>query len=476
MSSISVDEFSKRVSETGILPSSELSVLQRDFLSESSSLEGDSFAKFLVRRKKLSKYQAQAIYQGKERGLIIGKYMLIEEIGGGAMGRVYRALDRQLKRTVALKRLRSHRRSSDTAVKRFTRESEIVAKLQHPNIVQLYDAGEFGNTHYLVMQYIEGRDLKSVVKEEGPRDIHNAISLTLEVARGLNYAHTHSEGMVIHRDIKPSNILLSRDGRVTILDMGLARLVQPDEDEESEDRLTGESQLMGTPEYISPEQVVDARRADHRSDIYSLGCTLYFLIHGTPPFPRDSAIKMLQAHCKDPPPSLYVTGKYVPDELNAAYLKMVAKKPDDRFQCMADVVAALEQSAALVAAAGSAVAHNGAAAQPIGSPVVGGVGNDSRVSHSRPAQTTPGSISKGSGSQVSRAKTMDRPEENPEPVAGGSPHDTSPEMQTTTGSTGKELVQILAEQRESNNRLIVAVVLICGALFGAVWWLFTRVL
>jgi eukaryotic-like serine/threonine-protein kinase len=421
MSSISVDEFSKRVSETGILPSSELSALQRDFLSESSSLEGDSFAKFLVRRKKLSKYQAQAIYQGKERGLVIGKYMLIEEIGGGAMGRVYRALDRQLKRTVALKRLRSHRRSSDTAVKRFTRESEIVAKLQHPNIVQLYDAGEFGNTHYLVMQYIEGRDLKSVVKDEGPREVHDAISLTLEVARGLNYAHTHSEGMVIHRDIKPSNILLSRDGRVTILDMGLARLVQPDEEEESEDRLTGESQLMGTPEYISPEQVVDARRADHRSDIYSLGCTLYFLIHGTPPFPRDSAIKMLQAHCKDPPPPLFAAGKYVPDELNAAYLKMVAKRPDDRFQSMAEVVAVLEECAALVAVAGSAIAGNGTVAQSIGSPNVGGASNDSNVSRSRSGPSSPGSMSKGSGSRVPGARTQERPAEHAQPVSGAPP-------------------------------------------------------
>lgn len=474
MSSISVDEFLKRVSDTGLLPSTELSALQRDFLSESSSLEGDSFARFLVRRKKLSKYQAQAIYQGKERGLVIGKYMLVEEIGGGAMGRVYRAYDRQLKRTVALKRLRSHRRSSDTAVKRFTRESEIVAKLQHPNIVQLYDAGEFGNMHYLVMQYIEGRDLKSLVKEEGPREVDEAIKLILDVARGLDYAHTHPDGMVIHRDIKPSNILLSRDGRVTILDMGLARLVQPDEDEEAQDRLTGESQLMGTPEYISPEQVVDARRADHRSDIYSVGCTLYFLLHGTPPFPRDSAIKMLQAHCKDPPPQLFVSGKDVPPELNEAYLKMLAKRPDDRFQAMSDVIAVLEQCSAIVGSTPGS--KNGSPSQVAGPGGTAASISDSNLTRERTTHQASESITRASGfhsAKPASQKGFEAGSEDDDAVK--LPHDTSPELQTTTGASGNDLLQLLAEQRERNNRLIACVIAICGvtvALVLFVVWFF----
>lgn len=471
MSSISVEEFLKRVSDTGLLPTTELSVLERDFLSESSSVEGDSFARFLVRKKKLSKYQAQAIYQGKERGLVVGKYILVEEIGGGAMGRVYRAYDRQLKRTVALKRLRSHRRSSDTAVKRFTRESEIVAKLQHPNIVQLYDAGEFGNMHYLVMQYIEGRDLKSVVKEDGPRSVPEAISLILDVARGLDYAHTHPDGMVIHRDIKPSNVLLSRDGRVTILDMGLARLVQPDEDEESEDRLTGESQLMGTPEYISPEQVVDARRADHRSDIYSVGCTLYFLVTGSSPFPRDSAIKMLQAHCKDAPPPLEAPGQHVPEELNQAYLKMLAKRPEDRFQSMAEVIAALEEAYTLVGGTVGTSATNIAVTR---SAPGAGLSSDSKVSTPRMVKESSGSISRGAALQDAKSRSRDEADSGPEDIAAALPHDTSPEMQTTAGASGNELLQILAQQRETNNRLIASVVIVGCVLAGLVLLLFWK--
>ena len=224
------------------------------------------------------------------------------------------------------------------SVKRFQREVKTAARLNHSHIVTAYDAGEQDGTQYLVMEYVEGSDLSSVVKTGGPMPIKQAVDCVLQAARGLE--HAHAEG-IIHRDIKPSNLLLDKKGTVKILDMGLARVDSP-LGEVNNDGLTNTGNIMGTIDYMAPEQALDTKHADHRADIYGLGCTLYFLLTGKRMYDEDTVMKKLLAHREAAVPSLVAARPEVPASLDVVYQKMVAKRPADRFQSMSEVRAALE--------------------------------------------------------------------------------------------------------------------------------------
>jgi WD40 repeat protein/formylglycine-generating enzyme required for sulfatase activity/serine/threonine protein kinase len=267
-----------------------------------------------------------------------GEYVLLDKLGEGGMGVVYKAQHRRMKRLVAVKTISRREIGSPDAVKRFYREVETAAKLNHPNIVQAYDASEHDGVHYLVMEYVEGEDLAALVKEHGALPIAQAVDYVLQAARGLQYAHKHQ---IIHRDIKPSNLLLDKEGTVKILDMGLASIAGLAEDSDR-DRLTSSGQMMGTCDYMAPEQAMDAHHADARADIYSLGCTLYRLLTGRALYQGESMIQVLLAHRESPIPSLCQARPEVPPQLETVYQKMVAKKPEDRYQSMTEVLAALE--------------------------------------------------------------------------------------------------------------------------------------
>ena len=283
----------------------------------------------------------------------LGQYQLLEKLGSGGMGTVYKARHTKLKRLVAIKVLPSDRVANESAVARFHREMEAVATLDHPNIVRAYDAGEEAGTHFLVMEFVDGIDLSHLVKLRGPLPVADACELIRQAAVGLQHAHEHG---LVHRDIKPSNLMLSTPlapsaGRgaggegVKVLDLGLARLQsnQPPGEE-----LTGSGQTMGTIDYMAPEQASDTHTVDIRADIYSLGCTLYHLLAGHPPFhgPRlDSPIKKMMAHAQSPIPSIRATRPDVPDGLVAVLDRMLAKSPADRFQTPADVARALSRFA-----------------------------------------------------------------------------------------------------------------------------------
>jgi serine/threonine protein kinase len=257
------------------------------------------------------------------------------------MGQVFKARNRRTRDLVAVKLLRASYTKSQRAVARFYREANTAARLKHPNLVSVVDAGERNGLHFLVMELIEGRDVRSLIKEKGPLPVPDAIDMMIQAALGLQHAHQNG---IIHRDVKPANLLLHTSGRVVVLDLGLARLDDPQEEAEGQDsgRLTMPGNFLGTLDYISPEQTADAHEVDARSDIYSLGCTLYYVLKGQPPFRRDNPALILFAHCQDPIPSLAEEVAGVPARLDAIFQRMLAKKAVDRVATMAEVITELE--------------------------------------------------------------------------------------------------------------------------------------
>ena len=268
---------------------------------------------------------------------IIGQYKLLKKLGQGGMGAVYKALHTRLEKVVALKVLPASRLENEAAIARFDREMKAVGKLNHPNIVAAHDAGDIDGTHFLVMEVVDGEDLSDIVQRTGPLSIANACEIVRQAAVGLQHACDHG---LVHRDIKPSNLMLSKGGQIKILDMGLALLDSP---LAGEDGLTSTGQMMGTVDYMAPEQVTDSHTVDIRADVYSLGCTMYRLLSGVAPFDSvTGAFKKATAHVTSPIPPLTDHRSDVPRELLDMLDKMLAKSPDKRFQKPADLAAAIE--------------------------------------------------------------------------------------------------------------------------------------
>jgi serine/threonine protein kinase len=267
-------------------------------------------------------------------------YRIESLVGVGGMGAVFRGRDQRLDRVVAIKVVpMSHRRAE--AMRRFRMEAQSAAKLDHPNIARVFYVGETDRWSYIVFEFIEGTNLRQLVLERGPLSIDDATRFACQVAEALQHAH---ERGVVHRDIKPSNILIGLDGRAKIVDMGLARTTDLDR---STADLTASGVTLGTFDYISPEQAHDPRDADVRSDIYSLGCTLYFLLTGQAPFPDGTALQKLLMHGTKMPEDPRCFRNDVSDALIAILRKMMAKKPKDRYQEPIDLVNDLRMLAAI---------------------------------------------------------------------------------------------------------------------------------
>ena len=271
------------------------------------------------------------------------RYEILGLIGKGGMGDVYKARHRKMERTVALKVINRGLVQKAEAIDRFHREVKAAAQLSHPNIVTSHDADHAGDFHFMVMEFVDGVDLSQTVKKRGALPVAEACDYIRQAAIGLQ--HAHQRGMV-HRDIKPHNVMVTADGTVKILDFGLASLAPEaltDADSvEARGDLTAVGAIMGTPDFISPEQAEDARRADIRSDIYSLGATLYFLLAGRPLFAEGSVTQKLKSHAQAEPEPLESLRGDVPPELIAVVTKMTAKDPEKRFQTPGEVAQALK--------------------------------------------------------------------------------------------------------------------------------------
>jgi hypothetical protein len=280
------------------------------------------------------------------------RYRVEELLGVGGMGAVYRARHLLMERTVALKVINHNLVGDPAAVDRFRREMRAAAQLAHPNIVTAHDAEQAGATHFLVMEYVEGRSLARLLAENGPLPVPQACACVRQAALGLQ--HAFEQGMV-HRDLKPHNLIVTPDGRVKILDFGLARFAveslspggQPEEQGGEDPRqaapeaVTEVGTVMGTPDYIAPEQVRNAHAADIRADIYSLGCTLYELLAGRPPFPEGTPLQKVMAHLDRKPPPVTAVRPEVPAEVARIVERMLAKEPAQRYQTPAEVAEAL---------------------------------------------------------------------------------------------------------------------------------------
>lgn len=334
----SVEELLQLVRKSGMVDEQKLSnYLQRRQLTRGLPADPRELADDLVTDGIITYFQSEQFLLGKWRGFTIGKFKLLERVGVGGMGQVFLCEHMFMRKRVAVKVLPPAKADQPAALGRFYREARAAGSLNHPNIVRTHDIDQDGNLHFIVMDYIDGPNLLDVVKKFGALSVERAVSYVRQTALGLDYAFRNH---LIHRDIKPGNILVDRKGVARILDMGLARFINDHGDQltiKYDDKI-----VLGTADYVAPEQVANSHSVDIRADVYALGATFYFLLAGHPPFPTGTVSQKLLWHrTKDATPIRQIRPD-VPEGLAVIIGKMMAKDPKARFQTPAQVAAELE--------------------------------------------------------------------------------------------------------------------------------------
>ena len=284
----------------------------------------------------ITRWQSEKILQGKYKGFFLGSHKLLGHLGSGGMSSVYLAEHILMKHQRAIKVLPKSKLGKNSYLERFQREAKAIASLNHPNIVRAYDINNEKDTHYLVMEYVEGADMQNLVRKHGPLPYAVAADYIAQAARGLHHAH---EAGLIHRDVKPANLLVNKDGVVKVLDLGLALF---SEDTDASLTMEYNDKVLGTADYLPPEQAINSHKIDSRADMYGLGCTLYFLLTGHPPFPDGSIASRIIKHQNSMPPDIRKERVDCPGELDGVCVKMMQKDPKFRYTSCLQVAEILE--------------------------------------------------------------------------------------------------------------------------------------
>ncbi|MEO1999920.1 MAG: protein kinase, partial [Planctomycetaceae bacterium] len=339
--SLSSQDFLRVVRQSGLVTEPTLSHVVEEAQQQDQDLTtASAIAEILVGQHVLTPWQCQKMMEGRHRGFFLGKYRLLSLLGKGGMSSVYLAEHMVMHRQCAIKVLPSNRVDDASYLARFEREAQAVAALDHPNIVRAYDVDyqQSGKQriHYLVMEYVNGRELNTIVKSGGPIGFKLAADLMRQSADGL--AHAHQAGLV-HRDIKPSNLLVDTAGTVKILDLGLARMYT--DSESYSVTVDNEQKVLGTIDYLAPEQALNSHEVDARADIYGLGCTFYFLLAGHAPFTEGTIAQRIMAHQTIEPPALNTLRSDIPPRLQQLVQRMMAKRLEERYQTANNVSADL---------------------------------------------------------------------------------------------------------------------------------------
>jgi serine/threonine protein kinase len=333
------DQFLDCVRKSQLVDEGQLaSFLKTSSPGESESQPPEQLADRLIQDGLLTPFQARQLLQSRWQGFLLGgKYRILELLGSGGMGNVYLCAHVRLRTLLAVKVLPPEKTADPAALERFHREARAAASLSHPNLVRAFDVDEDDGFSFIVMEYVHGHSLHRLVRENGPFSVARAVACIRQAALGLQHAHQHG---LVHRDIKPGNILLDHQGTIKVLDMGLARFFH-----DTHDKLTEEydgGSILGTADYLAPEQALDSHRATIQADIYSLGATFYFLLAGRAPFEDGTISQKMLWHQTRPPPPLCTWRADVPEELEAVLLRMLAKEPSARYALPLDVARALE--------------------------------------------------------------------------------------------------------------------------------------
>lgn len=335
MSAATSDRFLELVRRSELVSPQALKDFTASLSKEDHAESPEVIAARLIDAKLLNGWQAENLLKGKYKGFTLGKYRLLGLLGTGGMSSVYLAEHPIMERLVAIKVLPKKFVENRNYLDRFRREARAAASLDHPNIVRAFDIDQDGDTHYIVMEYVEGRDLQRMVKEIGPLDPMDAAGYIAQAALGLQHAH---DAGLIHRDVKPANCLVDKKNILKLLDLGLAKFsgdTRPGLSEIYEDS------VVGTADYLAPEQAINSQKIDSRADIYGLGCTLYFLLTGQPPYPTGSIAERLLKHQTAEPTSLYQLRPETPPFLVDICRRMMIKSPKDRIQRASDVASEL---------------------------------------------------------------------------------------------------------------------------------------
>ena len=339
------EQFLKIVSKSGIVDADAMDRLVekvREKLGGSLPSNPQKLATLFEKKGLITPWHTEKLLAGKYKGFFLGKYKLLGHIGTGGMSSVYLAQHVRMGDRRAIKVLPKSRVADATYLARFQLEAKAIASLNHHNIVLAYDIDNEGDVHYIVMEYVDGLDLQQLVKRDGPMDFSTAADIIAQAARGLEHAHNNG---VIHRDVKPANLLVDPKGVVKLLDMGLA-LVSAGDDESL--TVANNENVLGTADYLAPEQALNSHAVDHRADIYGLGCTLYYLLTAKPPFSDGTLAQRIAKHQTEMPSSIRQHRADCPGELEGICVKMIQKDPKYRYQSAGDVAEVLEKFAAAV--------------------------------------------------------------------------------------------------------------------------------